>query len=131
MAQELGLRSGQFDGAEAQIEKRSPLRPLCSRRQYDGPLFDAGHGLAGRIQATAIRQLAIMHAPGNDVELVFCGAGVEREDVALAVAQHGHHRSLRQQRLGCQSGRDPALRFFVLQIAIVVRDGAAALAERA
>ncbi|WP_181261798.1 hypothetical protein, partial [Pseudomonas aeruginosa] len=62
------------------------------------------------------------------MELVFCGAGVEREDVALAVAQHGHHRSLRQQRLGCQSGRDPALRFFVLQIAIVVRDGAAALA---
>ena len=128
MAQEFGLRPGQLHGTESQIEKRYSLSPLCPRRQYDSSLFNNGHGFAGRIQAGSIGQLAVVHATSNDMELLCRGTGIESEDVALAVAQHGHHGSFGQQRLGRQGRCDPALRFLVREIALIVRDGAATLA---
>src|SRR5205807_3078710 len=87
-----------------------------------------GPGFAGRIQAEAARELAIVHAAGNYMEALLRRADIKGEDVALAVAERGYHRGLGEQRLGCQRRGDPALRFLVRQIALVVRDGAAALA---
>ena len=70
MAQELGLRSGQFHRTEAQVEKRNPFS-RCACRQHDSTLFDDGHGLAGRIQAGSIRLLSIMHTASDHMELLF------------------------------------------------------------
>ena len=129
MAQELGLRPGQVHRAEAQFERHDPFGPLCPRRQHDGALVHDRHGLTGRVQAAIVRELAIMHAAGDHVEVLLGGAGIKREDVALAVTERGHHRGPGQQRLGRQRRGDPALRFLVRQVAPVVRDGAAALAR--
>ena len=128
MAQELGFRPGQVHRAEAQFERYDPLSPLRPRRQHDGALVHDCHGLAGRIQAGTVRELAIMHAAGDHMEALLGRAGIKGEDIALAVAERGYHGGLGQQRLGRQRRGDPALRFLVRQIAQVVRDGAAALA---
>src|SRR6266850_328067 len=128
MTQELTLRPGQVHRAEAKFENRDTFGPLRPRRQYDGALVHEGHGFAGRIQAGPVRELAIMHAAGEHMEVLLGGASIKGKNVALAVAEHGHHGGLGQQRFGRQRRGDPALGFLVRQVAQVVRDGAAALA---
>ena len=49
-------------------------------------------------------------------------------DVALAIADHRHHRGGRQDRLGGKRRRQPAPRFPLLRRALVVGDHLAALA---
>jgi len=129
MAQELALWPGQTNRAEAQFERHDPFGPLGPRRQHDGALVHDRHGFAGRIQPAIVRELAIMHAAGDHVEVLLGGAGIKGKDIALAVTQRRHHRGLGQQRLGRQRGGDPALRFLVRQFSQVMRDGAAALAR--
>ena len=120
MAQELGFRPGQVHRAEAQFERHDPFGPLCPRRQHDGALVHGRHGLTGRLQAAIVRELAIMHAAGDHVEVLLGSSGIKREDVALAVTERGHHRGPSQQRLGRQRRGDPALQFLVRQRAPVV-----------
>lgn len=120
MAQELALRPGQTDRAEAQFQRCDPFGTLRPRRQHDGALLHDHHGFAGRIQAGIVRQLAIMHAAGDYVEVLVRRTGIKGEDVALAIAEHGHHGSLGQQRLGRLCRGDPALRFLVGEIAQIV-----------
>ena len=128
MTQELGLRPGQFHRAEAQFKDCDTFGPRRSRRQHDGALIHHRHPLAGRIQADAVGEFAIMHAAGDDVEALLGRAGIKGEDVALTVAECGYHGGLGKQRLGRQRRGDPALRFLVRQVAQIMRDGAAALA---
>src|SRR5437667_173184 len=128
MVQELALRPGQAHRAEAQFQRDDTFGPLRPRRQHDGALLHDGHGFAGRIQAEAARELAIMHAAGNYMEALLRRADIKSKDVALAVTERGYHGGLGKQGLSRQHRGDPALRFLVRQIALVVRDGAAALA---
>ena len=108
---------GQTHRAEAQFEMCGPFGPLCPRRQHDGALVHHRHGFAGRIQAGVVRELAIMHAAGDHMEALLGRAGIKGKDVALAVAQRGHHGGVGKQRLGRQRRGDPALRFLVRQVA--------------
>ena len=105
------------------------LGALRARRQHDPILVRHRHALAGRIQACAADELAIVHAARNHMEALLGHAGIDGEDVALTVAERGHHGGAREQLLGCERGTDPALRFLVRQVAPVMRHGAAGTAR--
>jgi hypothetical protein len=127
MAQVLALWSGQFDCAKAKFEVGLTPRPLRTRGQLYGTPLHRSHGIDGRIQAGLLGKLAIMHAAGNHVEVLFGRTGIKGKDIALAVAKQGHHGRTGEQRLGRNGRGDPTLRFLVRQFTAVMRDGPAAL----
>ena len=89
MTQELALRPRPAFTAEAKFENRDTFGPLRPRRQYDGSLV---HEVMASLATPGgpVRELAIMHAAGAHME-VLGGASIKGKNVALAVAEHGHH----------------------------------------
>src|SRR4029077_20975647 len=129
MAQQFGLRPGQFNDTKTEFELSRASRSLWPRRQLDMAPIHCCHGIAGRIQAGPVGELAIVHAAGDHVEALLSRTSIKSKDVALAVTEHGHRRSAGKQRLGRNHARDPALRFLVRQFAPVMRDRATAFAR--
>ena len=102
------------------------VRPVAPAPERDGAIAHHGHGFASRIQAGAVRELAILHTAGDHMEALFSRAGIKRKMSSRGRPAQSPWQPCKQ-RLGRQRRGNPALRFLVRQVAQIVRDGAAPL----